>query len=170
MMADTVEPGGKQGVDTLIHDEMAPGFLGLLLGQIVDRLVEEGGPSAERAGIRAPLRAFSFISLLSRADLTVTEIAPRLGVTHAGVIKTEKTLEKLGFVERGQNPDDARRKPLRLTDAGREEAERIAVYMDRACAVYREMFAETGMDLFAAARAFEEALDRKGFDARMGDG
>ncbi len=168
MMSDPAERSGKTDVDTLIHGAMAPGFLGLLLGQIVDRLVEEGGPAAERAGIQAPLRAFSFISLLARADLTVTEIAPRLGVTHAGVIKTEKLLEKLGYVERGQDPDDARRKPLRLTAAGREEADRIAAYMERASAVYRDLFDEIGVDLFAAARAFEARLDERGFDARMG--
>lgn len=166
-MTDAVEKIREGGVETLIHGEMAPGFMGLLLGQLVDRLVEEGGPSAQRAGIRAPLRTFSMISLLARKDLTVTEIAPLLGVTHAGVIKTEKALEKLGFVDRGQDPDDARRKPLRLTGAGRDEARRISVYMARASAVYQAIFAETGLNLFEAARAFEAALDRQEFDARM---
>lgn len=154
-------------VDTLIHGELAPGFLGLLLGQIVDRLVEEGSPSAREAGIAAPVRSFSLISLLARAELSVTEIAPRLGVTHAAVIKTVRALERLGLVERGQDPSDARRKPLRLSGAGREEAGRITRYMARASAVYLSMFEEIGVDLFAAARAFDAALDRENFGDRI---
>jgi DNA-binding MarR family transcriptional regulator len=157
----------EHSLDDVIHGEMAPGFLGLLLGSLVDRLVEEGVPSAARAGISAPVRAFSMITLLSHADLSVTEIAPLLGVTHAGAIKTARALEGLGLVERGQDPDDARRRPLCLTGRGRAEAEAIAAYMRAAGEVYRGIFEETGTDLFAAATAFRAALERRGFDARM---
>ena len=140
------------GLDGLIHGEMAPGFIGLLLGRIVDRLVEEGAQPAREAGIAAPPRTFSMIMLLARASQTVTELAQRLGVTHAAVIKTERMLEKLGLVERGQDAGDARRKPLCLTA--------------RVSRVYAGLFDEIGVDLFAAARAFDAALDREGFAER----
>ena len=156
-------------LDALIHGDLAPGFLGLLLGQLVDRLVEEGAGPAEAAGIRAPLRTFSMMMLLARADQSVTELARRLGVTHAAVIKTSRALNRLGFLARGDDPGDARRKPLTLTAAGRDEAARIQAFMDRTNAVYAELFAESGMDVFAAAKAFEVALDRKGFAARFNE-
>lgn len=157
----------ESGLNGLIHGEMAPGFIGLLLGRIVDRLVEEGVQPAREAGIAAPPRTFSMIMLLARASQTVTELAQRLGVTHAAIIKTERTLEKLGLVERGQDDGDARRKPLCLTAQGRAEAARIADFMARVNRVYAELFDEIGVDLFAAARAFDAALDREGLAARL---
>lgn len=155
------------GLDGLIHGEMAPGFVGLLLGRIVDRLVDEGVPPAQEAGIAAPPRTFSMIMLLARSSQTVTELAQRLGVTHAAIIKTERTLEKLGLVERGQDTGDARRKPLCLTAQGEAEAARIAEFMARVSRVYAGLFDEIGVDLFAAARAFDAALDREGLAARL---
>ena len=162
-MAET----GHPQLDQLIHGEMAPGFVGLLLGQIVDRLVEEGAAVAREAGIEAPVRTFSMIMLLSRDSRTVTELAQRLGVTHAGVIKTEKLLGGLGLVERGQDDGDARRKPLRLTAKGRAEAERIAAFMARANRVYAGLFEEIGADMFQLACAMDAALDREGFAERI---
>lgn len=158
---------GNPRLDPLIHGEMAPGFVGLLLGQIVDRLVEEGAEVAREAGIAAPVRSFSMIVLLSRASLTVTELAQRLGVTHAGVIKTVKQLDGLGLVGRGQDEEDARRKPLRLTAQGRAEAERIAAFMARANRVYAGLFEEIGADMFQLACAMDAALDRESFVERI---
>ncbi|WP_291845620.1 MarR family transcriptional regulator [Maricaulis sp.] len=157
----------QAGLDNLIHDEMAPGFLGLLLGSLVERLVEDGSEPAQAAGITAPLRSFSMLLLLSRADQSVTELARRLGVTHAAVIKTSRVLERSGLVCRGEDPDDARRKPLCLTPAGRTQSLRIEAYMQRANAVYADLFAEIGVDLFAAARAFEAALIKESFGHRL---
>ncbi|MEA1942725.1 MAG: MarR family transcriptional regulator [Pseudomonadota bacterium] len=162
-MADT----GNSKLDPLIHGEMAPGFVGLLLGQIVDRLVEEGAEIAREAGIEAPVRTFSMIMLLSRDSRTVTELAQRLGVTHAGVIKTVRLLDGLGLVERGQDDGDARRKPLRLTARGEEQAGRIAAFMERANAVYAGLFEEIGADMFQLACAMDAALDREGFAERI---
>jgi DNA-binding MarR family transcriptional regulator len=154
-------------LDQLIHGQMAPGFLGLLLGRLVDRLVEEGSGPADAAGIRAPVRSFSMIILLARSDQSVTELARRLGVTHAAVIKTARALDALGFLARGEDPGDARRKPLGLTSAGRAEAARIERYMADAGEVLAGLFDEAGVDLFAAVQAFDAALDREGFASRM---
>jgi len=154
-------------LDSVLHGEMAPGFMGLLLGQLVDRLVEAGNGPADAAGIRAPVRAFSMLTLLADGDQSVTELAKRLGVTHAAVIKTARALDRLGFLGRGDDPADARRKPLGLTADGRREAALIATYMARVSAVYRDVFEESGVDLFAAACAFEGALQRESFAARF---
>jgi len=157
----------RQELDEYIHGALAPGFFGLLMLGVVDRLVEGGVPAAEAAGISVPVRAFSTMALLNQADQSVTELAPRLGVTHAAVIKTARQLEALGLVERRADPGDARRKPLSLTAEGREEAALILSYMDRAARVYRGLFEEAGMDLFKGMQALNAALDRESFSARM---
>jgi len=163
LMVNTPQPN----LDSVLHGEMAPGFMGLLLGQLVDRLVEAGNGPADAAGIRAPVRSFSMLILLAGGDQSVTELAKRLGVTHAAVIKTARTLDGLGFLGRGDDPADARRKPLGLTADGRREAALVATYMTRVSEVYREMFDEIGVDLFAAVCAFEGALQREGFASRF---
>jgi len=154
-------------LDDVIHGEMAPGFLGLLLGRLVDRLVEGGGRPAMVAGIRTPVRAFSTVMLLAHGNQSVTELARRLGVTHAAVIKTARALDDLGFLGRGDDPGDARRKPLCLTPEGQNEAERIRAYMVKVNSVYADLFEEIGVDLFAAAAGFEAALRREDLATRM---
>jgi DNA-binding MarR family transcriptional regulator len=43
-----------------------------------------------------------------------------LGVSRQAAAKTIRSLEDLGYVDRGVDDEDARRRPLRVTDRGRE--------------------------------------------------
>lgn len=153
----------------LIHGEYAPSFFGLLASRVVDSVVESGAIAAERFGISAPVRTFSTLVLLSRAPMSVTEIAQQLGVTHAAVIKHTRSLVALGLIDRGQDAKDARRRPLTLTDAGREEVERIDAFMASAAKVYREIFETIGIDVFEGLKRMEREFNARDFATRMRD-
>lgn len=147
----------------------APAFFGLKSNRLVDRLVAEGGDYARLAGVRAPVRAMSSLLLLDQKPRTVTELAAALKMTHAGAIKASRLLVDAGLVERGTDPEDARRKPLALTAAGREAAIETRRFLDPVRAAYADLFEEIGVDVYAAVVALDAALDRKSFDARLAD-
>lgn len=150
----------------VIHS-YAPAFFGLAASRLIDRIVDEGGEAARRAGLTAPVRTYSMLIVLQEEALTVTEIAARLGVTHAAVIKQSKPLLAARLIARKQDAADRRRMPLSLTEKGRREAAKVVSFMKAAQRVYQNLFEEVGADLFEAILRFDAALDRAPFNQRM---
>ena len=73
--------------------------------------------------------------LLEAPDRTLrrVELADRLGLTPSGVTRLLAPLEKLGYVTRQSDPNDARLALVMLTDAGVERTgEALAVAEERA--------------------------------------
>ncbi len=62
---------------------------------------------------------------------TASEIGRRLGVSKQAAGKTVERLEKLGYAERADDPDDARRKIVRLTAHGIDALRRSAEIFDQ---------------------------------------
>jgi DNA-binding MarR family transcriptional regulator len=61
---------------------------------------------------------------------TAVELGRRLGISKQAAGKTVDTLEHLGYVERGSDPADARRKIVRLTGRGVDSLVRSARIFD----------------------------------------
>src|SRR3954469_24558084 len=57
---------------------------------------------------------------LSHAELTVKELAERLGLSLPGTSRAVDALVERGLVDRREDPEDRRQKRLRCTDSGRE--------------------------------------------------
>jgi DNA-binding MarR family transcriptional regulator len=151
----------------LIHGEYAPAFFGLMATRVTDRILEQAGPAMAAAGLTVPARATSSLLLLARRPMTVTEIAEALGYTHAALIKLTRVLIEAGLAERGEDETDARRKPISLTAAGREEARRADAFMRRAGAVYSALFEEIGVDVFDGLARMDAALAKQDFSSRL---
>ena len=97
-----------------------PGFLlpvRLFVGfrQLIDgvhaELARQGHPDVR------PLHGFVF-QAIGRGGITAADLGRRLGVSKQAAGKTLDGLARLGYVERGTDPRDARRKVIRLTDRG----------------------------------------------------
>jgi DNA-binding MarR family transcriptional regulator len=157
----------KTGAEALIHHAYAPAFFALIASRITERILASGTGLAGRRGISVPGRSMSSLLLLKAGPMSVTEIAATLKVTHAASIKNVRALLDAGLVERRDDPGDARRKPLHLTEDGMAEAERVDAFMRESGAVYAEIFEEVGVDIHAALLRMEAALDRKDFAARF---
>lgn len=153
----------------ILHDEYAPAFFGRMVTHVIDRIVEGGAPIAEEQAIVAPVRTFSTMTLLNHGALGVTEIAQALGITHAAVIKYIRTLSDLGLVERGRDKQNARRRPIFLTETGKAQAKLIDLYMRRIAEVYTQIFEEIGIDVYEGVRRMNDALDKRDFGQRMKD-
>ncbi len=110
-----------------------PGFeLPLLLfagfRMIIDRLHAElaaqGHPDVR------PAYGFA-MQAIGRDGATASEIGRRLGVTKQAAGKTVDKLERLGYVERGDDPADARRKVVRPTARGLDSLGRSAAIFEK---------------------------------------
>lgn len=152
---------------TSVIDEYAPAFFGLRAGRLTDRIIAEGGAYLRSIELKTPVPAISTMLSLRAGVSSVTEIAAQLGVTHAAVIKNVRLLEKCGFAERYEAEADARRKPVRLTQAGMAESEKITAFIAVVQDVYRDLFDEIGMDLHAGLTRMEAALNAIPFDERL---
>lgn len=148
-------------------ERFAPAFVGLLANRVSDLLVAQGGAYLSERGQPAPPRAMSTLLTLRAGPRSVTEIASTLGVSHPAVIKIMRDLARRGLVERARDPNDARRKPWRLTGSGETAASETERFIAVAQRAYRRLFEEIGVDLHAALVEMEAALRRTGFDARL---
>src|SRR5258707_9305485 len=105
-----------------------PGFelpLRLLLGFRV--LIDELHAELARQGhpdLR-PMHGFVFQAIGTRGT-TAAELGRRLGISKQAAGKTIDSLERLGYLERGSDPGDARRKMVRLTARGTDSLARSA--------------------------------------------
>ena len=69
-------------------------------------------------GVRA-VHAFALEAIDAGAD-TASELGRRLSVSKQAAAKTISVLEQLGYVDRGEDPTDGRRKQLQVTPRGVE--------------------------------------------------
>jgi DNA-binding MarR family transcriptional regulator len=73
----------------------------------------------------------------------------------------------LGLIERFEDPEDRRRRPYRLTRAGREEAKRVEAAAVVGAEAMRRLFQEIDEDLIAALEKAIERLRVQPFGERM---
>lgn len=71
------------------------------------------------------------LQAVGRDGATASEIGRRLGVSKQAAGKTVDRLESLGYVERADDPQDGRRKVVRLTPRGIDVLMRSAAGFDR---------------------------------------
>ncbi|MFG2329612.1 MarR family winged helix-turn-helix transcriptional regulator [Streptomyces sp. NPDC048604] len=97
-----------------------------LIDRLHARLAQEGHP-----GLR-PAYGFALQAVVAGgpAGATASEVGRRLGVSKQAAGKTVDRLLALGYVERTDDPADARRKLVRLTPSGRDALTRSAAIFD----------------------------------------
>jgi DNA-binding MarR family transcriptional regulator len=100
-------------------------FLGfrVLIDELHAELARQGHPDMR------PMHGFVF-QAIGAEGTTAVELGRRLGISKQAAGKTIDSLERLGYVERGPDPRDARRKMVRLTDRGIDSLARSARIFD----------------------------------------
>jgi DNA-binding MarR family transcriptional regulator len=134
----------------------SPGFelpLRLLLGfralvdQLNAQLAREGHP-----GVR-PVHGFA-LQAVGPTGTTAVELGRRLGVSKQAAGKTIDALQRLGYVQRRDDPADARRTVVAITPRGRDCLVRSARIFDELRRGWAEVLGETRL------RALEDDLRR----------
>jgi DNA-binding MarR family transcriptional regulator len=132
-----------------------------LIDRLHAELAEQGHPDVR------PSYGFA-MQAIGVHGATASEIGRRLGVSKQAAGKTVERLEGLGYVERLDDPNDARRKIVRLTPHGIDVLRRSAEIFDRLRAdwartigVERMRAVETGLKAVVGNAAFR--LDAAGW-------
>jgi DNA-binding MarR family transcriptional regulator len=92
----------------------------LLLGgfhSMTDEVID-GLETRGHEGVRA-VHAFALEAIDAGAD-TASELGRRMSVSKQAAAKTIAALEQFGYVDREDDPSDARRKPVQVTSRGYE--------------------------------------------------
>jgi DNA-binding MarR family transcriptional regulator len=115
--ADPADPPGFELPLLLLH-----GFR-VLIDELHAELARQGHPDMR------PMHGFVF-QAIGPGGTTAAQLARRLGVSKQAAGKTIDHLERLGYVERGPDPADARRKVVRLTGRAFDALARSARVFD----------------------------------------
>lgn len=120
-------------------------FLGfrVLIDELHAELARQGHPDSR------PMHGFVF-QAIGQSGTTAAELGRRLGISKQAAGKTIDSLEHLGYVQRGPDPLDARRKVVRLTDRGTDSLARSARIFDDLRARWAEIL---GADRLRAMEA-----------------
>jgi DNA-binding MarR family transcriptional regulator len=94
-----------------------------LIDEQHEELARQGHPDMR------PMHGFVF-QAIGAGGTTAAELGRRLGVSKQAAGKTIDALERLGYVQRGPDPHDARRRIVRLTGRGLDSLARSAHIFD----------------------------------------
>ncbi|WP_205857513.1 MarR family winged helix-turn-helix transcriptional regulator [Phytoactinopolyspora endophytica] len=124
-------------------------FLGfrVLIDALHDELARQGHPDVR------PVHGFA-LQAIGSEGATAAELGRRLGVSKQAAGKTIDSLERLGYLVRDTDPNDARRKVFRLSERGADSLAKSAAIFDQLRAEWEEAL---GADRL---RALEDDLRR----------
>ncbi|MFD5057030.1 MarR family winged helix-turn-helix transcriptional regulator [Streptomyces sp. NPDC058394] len=133
------EPAGR--VEGVAPEGDGRGFeLPLLLFAGFRSIIDELHRELAECGHPEVRPAYGFaLQAIGRDGATASEIGRRLGVSKQAAGKTVDRLESLGYVERVDDPQDGRRKLVRVTPRGVDVLVRSAEGFDRLRAEWAQM-------------------------------
>ncbi|MBP7703825.1 MAG: MarR family transcriptional regulator [Caulobacter sp.] len=133
--------------------------IGARLRRLSERIDGDAARLYADSGVAFEQRWFGVLNLLSRfGPMSVGELAGPLGISHASVSETRKSLLRAGLIAATPDPLDARSRKLALTDEGRGLMTRMAPLMEALIAVADELDEEAGA-VVAALERLDQALD-----------
>lgn len=144
---------------------------GAAIGARLRRLSESlDGDSARvyaALGISFEQRWFGVLNQLAiKGSATVGELAATLKITHVSVSQTRQSLEKSGIVTSQSDPEDARKKKITLTAAGKQLVTQLRPIWAAFDEAAHELNAESG-DVVALLNKLDDALERQSIFDRI---
>jgi DNA-binding MarR family transcriptional regulator/GNAT superfamily N-acetyltransferase len=142
--------------------------LGSRLRALSDQLFEQGDRVYAEQGFPMKARWFPVLATLRSGEaLPVTAIAQRTRLSHPYVIALVRKLAGEGLVEDERDPQDERRRLIRLTAEGRDRVARLAPVWDCLREVASESVARSGADLLDALQRFEAEVTARPWTAEI---
>jgi DNA-binding MarR family transcriptional regulator len=141
--------------------------LGARLRRLSDRIDREADGIYETFSIDFEQRWFGIMNQLSlHKTMSVSELAAALGVSHVAVSQTRSALVARGLIIATDDPHDARRRTLTLSESGRKLVKKLGPLWAALNEAAREIDREAGL-LTEGLERLEAALDKKSLVARV---
>jgi DNA-binding MarR family transcriptional regulator len=164
--------GVKQMSDENFIDKhrLGSAFIAYQLERLTELIVAQGNDMLEAAGITFPSRAVSTVLYIGEYQPTSTaDIARALGQPHQVATQRVDILIRLGIVERVDDPDDGRRKLLRLTLQGADQFQILTARLAKAGQAFEALFDDIGCDLPSVIQRAADSLLNAPLLSRMKD-
>jgi DNA-binding MarR family transcriptional regulator len=147
--------------------EMGGAALGARLRRLSSVIDADAARIYSENGLKFEQRWFGVINqLVLVGPSSVQQLATVLGITHASVSETRRSLEEAGLITAEADPEDSRRRVLTLSNAGKALVKKFRPLWDDFDRVARELDAEAGAVTKALAK-LEQALQRKSLYCRI---
>jgi DNA-binding MarR family transcriptional regulator len=162
----------NQGIyGTMSNEDYSRDAGGAAIGARLRRLSENLDGDAVRVyaalDIKFEQRWFGVLNQLAiKGSATVGELAATLKITHVSVSQTRQSLEKSGIVTSRADPEDARRKTIMLTTAGKQLVRQLRPIWTAFDQAALELNGEAG-DAVAALNRLDDALARQSLFDRI---
>ena len=135
------------------------------LKRVSDAMLHDGRRMYKHLGYDIEPNWFAIFKLLEKyGELTVTEIADRIGFAHPSVIAIVNKMLKSGYVSESKSPTDSRKRILALTPKAVEKLPEFERIWEAGTAGVKRMLEST--DAYAFLETLEDKIDEKGFKTR----
>lgn len=135
------------------------------LKRVSDAMLHDGRRMYKQLGYDIEPNWFVIFKLLEKnKEMTVTEIAERIGFAHPSVIAIVNKMVKSGYVAEKKSPSDSRKRILTLTDKAENKMPEFQKIWDAGTAGVKRMLETT--DAFAFLETLENKINEKGFKNR----
>lgn len=135
------------------------------LKRISDAMLHDGRRLYKKLGYDIEPNWFVIFKLLEKhEELTVTEIADRIGFAHPSVIAIVNKMLKAGYVAEKKSPLDSRKRILSLTAKAKDKMPEFEKVWDAGTAGVKRMLETT--DAFAFLETLENKIGEQGFKTR----
>lgn len=158
----------KKSSDVIFNfDAFEVTFLARYLHRLRVLISQQSDEVFAQHNVTVPSHCASLMLLLhEHEEMPITVIANALGYSHQLILQRLGILEKAGCIRRFEDPEDRRRRLVRLTRLGMREAEKIEIALKVINVGLRSVMDDVGGNLQDAAQRAEAGLMAKSISLR----
>ncbi len=148
--------------------DLRPAFLAHMADRLNALVCRQTKVLLQKAGAQTPVRSVSVMIYLDKnGPSSVADIARSEGQSHQLVTSRTAPLERLGLIKSYDDPQDDRRRLLKLTAKGAKDAARVTRASKDVAASLGKLNDEIGVDLMSVIEAAEQSLLRQPIAERV---
>lgn len=107
-----------------------------------------------------------FLLLEKHEQLTVTEIAETLGLSHPAIVKLTTKMKDKGYISSVKDQKDKRKSQLQLSEKAKKEIPQLHTYWDAGVKALREMMNDNE-ELLNQLKIVEDHMDEMDYKTRI---
>ncbi len=151
-----------------IINELGELAIGARMRRLIDVLARDVGKIYVEHGLEFETKYFALFYLVSkRGSISIMEIAEELSLTHPAIIHMAKELEKKGYIESVQAPDDLRKRLLRLSKKGKAALPSFQKVWNKIGRLNKQLMESQTNNLLNALQEMEALLEEKTYYKRF---
>lgn len=145
-----------------------PAAFGMRVRHLLDTIELQISESLQLSGCKIPATTTGIVLLLfGTDDVSLADIAKRLKYSHQLATKRVGLLESEGYVRIESDPNDGRRRQVKLTKNGMRQGKKLVEYLGGLERAFNDVFDDIGMDALEVVLGVDAALSGQTLAARI---